>query len=159
MIHFWPCLVTITARAFSGCGEGVPSLLPAMVSRVAEHGSRVPGLGSRGMWAQWLQLPNSGAHALRYMCLAVPIKDRTVSLALAGRLITTEPPANLISLFVSAVLSPFIYLLIQKNIRSMYFMTSTMQSTRHKDRKTNLKELRIEALSVSHSVSVTPWTV
>ena len=38
-------------------------------------------------------------------------------------------------------------------------MTSTMQSTRHKDRKTNLKELRIKAVSVSHSVSVTPWTV
>ena len=82
-----------------------------------------------------------------------------MSPALAGRSFTTKPPGKLIPLFVSTVLSPFIYLLTQKNVWSMYFMTSTMQSTRHKDRKTNLKELRIKAVSVSHSVSVTPWTV
>ena len=59
------------------CGGAQSS--PCSGFSVAEQGSRVPGLSSRGMWVQWLRLPNSRAHALQlwWMCLAAPIKDQT----------------------------------------------------------------------------------
>ena len=87
-------------RAFSSCGEwgllfiAVHGLLTVVVSLVAEHGLQARQLSSCGTRALDRGLSSCGARAqlLRGMWDLPGPGLKPVSLALAGRLLTTAPP-------------------------------------------------------------------